>query len=184
MLHWNLPGIYQWLNPSHLGWLYDHVHTLWLFISLLFRLSSIYWSRINHPHLGPTRNHSEGWLERSFNEALGALRPDGFLIPFTVYPSMCSHANTQKTEWHVYVQIICLPKKKNAKIYFKYIQTKKTSEDIWNLVSCPSSWTIFRSKMHWAAFRDLLKGPRAQREVPKSFDLLWYYVTVGRDQHN
>ena len=37
---------------------------------------------------------------------------------------MCSHANTQKTEWHVYVQIICLPKKKTPKYILNIYKQK------------------------------------------------------------
>lgn len=152
-----------------------------------------HWSRINHPHLGPTRNHSEGWLERSFNEALGALRPDAILIPLLLYILPCApmqtHKRHQKTEWHVYVQIICLPKKNCKKKHNIYIYTNKKNLRRHLKFGHAHLPPIFRSKMHRATFRDLLpSGPRAQREFPKrrtvgkafnlryhliSFDIMW-----------
>ena len=194
MLHWNLPGTYKWLNPSHLGWVCPYLVTFYITTFQIIIIDQ-----------GSTTPISARKKKQQWTMARTKPCPDGFLIPFTVYPSMCSHTHKrhQKTEWHVYVQIICLPKKKTAtkKTDILYIYKQKKSEDMEKFGRLPIFLQFVRSKMHGAAFRDLLpSGPRAQREFPKrrtvgkafnlryhliSFDIMWLLggISITNDRN-
>ena len=139
MLHWNLPGTYKWLNPSHLGWVCPYLVTFYITTFQIIIIDQ-----------GSTTPISARKKKQQWTMARTKPCPDGFLIPFTVI-SFHVLPYTQKTskDWMTCLCSNHLPAqkenchKKNRYIYI-YIYINKKNQKTWrNLVGCPSSSNLF-----------------------------------------